>query len=129
MSRGATFALLGGVAIVLALFTAYVLTSDCNGIKQAINMKAARDHADAIGAHIHADPRFLRVDLVDYTGGVCGCLMARGDVSSEADALALREAIAATHPPVQVVFALSIPSPDLPEYTIHLPVSEIPTPR
>lgn len=96
-----------GVLVVLAVFGTYVVSTDCNGVKQAINMRKARRHIEAISPSVMSVHGREHVEMTEYTAGPCGCLLVRGRVASVGEAETLRAEIAASMPPVAVLFQLS----------------------
>ncbi|HYF14966.1 MAG TPA: hypothetical protein VD971_07845 [Phycisphaerales bacterium] len=90
-----------GVSITVVLI---VFMSDCNSITQSINMRAARQHIDAIAPRVLSAPGREQVTMSDYTGGRCGAIMVTGTVRDAAAATSLRDDIAATRPPTEVLF-------------------------
>lgn len=104
VSKHAWLALTMGVAGVLSFFTVYVLTTDCNGVKQAITMRKVERDIERVKPAIANMPGTEGVELLVYTGGDCGCMMVRGIVPDEATAIALRDLLAQYQFPYEVKF-------------------------
>jgi hypothetical protein len=103
-SRGFWIGLLVGVLAVAAWW--WFLP--CNAYKQAANMRLAAAHAEKIAPILQADPRFAAVSVHEYTGGRCGALWVIGSVQTESDLVALKDAVASTQPPTEVVYNISV---------------------
>ena len=68
-------------------------------------MRLAKVHADKLKLVLTADPRFKEVNLGPWTGND-GALMVTGMVNTEEDEDALKKIVAASKPPVKVVYML-----------------------
>lgn len=109
MSSHAWIALASGIIVVLVLFGSYVVFADCNGVKQARNMRAARKHIDAIAPTLLALPGRDQIEMTEYTGGRCGAILVRGECATRQEADRLRTELAQTKPPVEVLFYITCP--------------------
>lgn len=107
LSRHFWIALAIGAALVFTLFGTFVVSTDCNGVTQALNMRKARRHIEAILPAVLGVRGREHVTMSEYTGGPCGSMIVRGTIASREEAELLRSDIAATKPPVAVLFHLS----------------------
>ncbi len=71
------------------------------------NMAKARDHIPVVQRALGADPRFSKVQLLEYTakGGSLGVF---GSVQTSADLNRLTEIVAATSPPTAVAIRVRV---------------------
>ena len=66
-------------------------------------MRLARLHADKLGPVLSRDARFPQIKLTVYTGAH-GSLMVMGEVDNDEDKDELKKVVAASEPPVEVLF-------------------------
>src|SRR3954471_2558906 len=92
------------VVIVVAVAVYYPRSS---AGRQAANMRLAEQHARALAPQLQADPRFARVKVFAHSdrGGALGV---SGAVVSVTDFSALQAIVAASAPPVPVIYAIGI---------------------
>lgn len=83
------------------------------GLAQSRNLKKANAHALLVRPLLLEDERFDGVTLGSYTGGFGpgGCLLIGGSVPNGDAAIALRDLILSTAPPVDLAWALTLESP------------------
>jgi len=98
-----------GLILIAAVAVAgLLLLRYAPAFEQFRNLHAARIHAKKITPILDADSRFREIKARVWTARG-GCLMLRGTVANDEDEAALKKAVTATNPPVEVVFALDRP--------------------
>jgi len=111
MSKSGWLVLATSLFLVLGLFVGVVLFTN-NGVKQAWNMRAARQHIQRISPTLLSPPERSGVRLSAFTGGECGSLLVHGSCSTPEIAKAVRADVEASNPPVETLFHFEIVGSD-----------------
>ena len=98
----------GLILIAVVAVVGFLMLRYAPAFEQYRNLHAAGIHAKKITQILDADSRFRDVKARVWTARG-GCLMLRGTIANDEDEDALRKAVNATHPPVEVVFTLDRP--------------------
>jgi len=96
-------AILGPILIVMACWILFGDTS----IGQAGRIKLAVECSPTINSAVHSHPEFSSVIIQPWTGAG-GCLSVVGRVETEKQRADLQDIIAATKPPVKVVYNIKV---------------------
>jgi hypothetical protein len=99
---------IGGAAALLIAVLAYLVFGD-TWLGQARRMRAARQHLPQVQSVLVSRPEFHSVGVGVGTGAG-GCLLITGKVATGTDLQHLKTSVAATHPPIRVVYAVHVGS-------------------
>jgi len=102
------------IAIVTILGIVGVLLSQLFGPfpRQMRNMAAAEQHIYMLRPMLQQDTRFTAIALHPFTGSG-GSLSVSGELGSERDLSALKQLVASSQPPVEIVYHVSVIPPEL----------------
>lgn len=111
MSKSAWLVLAASLWLVLGLFVGVLLFNSVT-VKQALNMRAARQHIQKISSALLSSPERTGIRLSAFTGGECGSLLVHGSCATPEVAKAVRAEVEASNPPVETLFHFEIIGPD-----------------
>jgi hypothetical protein len=98
------------VFIVACLTAAAIITAIQlpPSLAQRRSVAAAFAHGNILSDQIRQDARFTNVTIGGQSSDPKGLILAHGTVQSEADAIALHDLVASSHPPVAVLADIHI---------------------
>jgi len=99
---------LAAAGIFLVVSLCAVVLSLRSSLAQRRSVAAAFAHGTILAERIRGDARFTNVTIHGQSSDPKGLILAHGIVESQADAIALRDIVAASHPPVAVLADIHI---------------------